>query len=75
MSRLATNGLELDAMLEQSVAGTPEAFAAVVIELLQDRQRRHRLGLAGYEAARARYTWRGAAERMSGLLRLVAAGR
>ena len=42
---------------ELIIAGSPEAFAAAAVELLQDSRRRAELGSRARELIRERYDW------------------
>ena len=53
------------------VANSPEAFAAAVVGLLQDRTLAHALGRAGRAQMEQRYSWELAAGRMEELFRCV----
>lgn len=67
LTRMAANGLHLDADAARLVADDAEPLAARVVALLQDAAERHRLGLAAYRLA-ARHSWREAAARIDSLL-------
>jgi glycosyltransferase involved in cell wall biosynthesis len=68
MSPMARNGLRVGGEVAELVARTPRDFACLVLQLLQDTDRRLRLGLAAYTAVAERHTWSGAANELSRLL-------
>ena len=61
-------GLDLVPGEEVLVADTAEAFAATVIDLMQDPQRRDALAIAGRRAVERRYDWRPIARRFTDLV-------
>lgn len=75
LTELAANGLCLDAASRELISGGDGAFAEVVVGLLTDRDRRHRLGRAALDLVRARHSWRGAADGVSRMLRSAATAR
>jgi glycosyltransferase involved in cell wall biosynthesis len=74
MSRLACNGLSLDAAARSLIADDAAAQAALVIRLLRDAPERWRLGTAAYELARREHSWAEAAARISELLEAACRG-
>ncbi|MGH7628386.1 MAG: hypothetical protein ACREOF_03190 [Gemmatimonadales bacterium] len=56
------------------VARKPAEFASLVLGLLEDRERRLRLGLAAREAVARVHSWSGAASELTGLLHGSTAG-
>lgn len=74
MTRVASNGLTLDADAASLIAEGPAAFAASVVQLLRDSADRARLGRAAHALARDRHGWGEAAERLHQLLSAAARG-
>ena len=68
MTGRATGGLHLDGSAVGLVANEPGRIAELVIQLLCDREKRRRLGAAGYRLVARWHTWAGAAEQISTLL-------
>lgn len=68
MTGRATGGLRLDANAAELVANEPLRIAELVIQLLCDREKRRRLGAAGYDLVARQHTWAGAADQINGLL-------
>jgi len=68
MTGRATSGLRLDGNAAGLVANDPRRIAGLVIQLLGDRERRGRLGAAGYRLVARWHTWAGAADQVSALL-------
>ncbi|HEY5014161.1 MAG TPA: glycosyltransferase, partial [Acidimicrobiia bacterium] len=66
-------GLDLVPGREVLVADTAEAFAATVIDLMEDPLRRDALATAGRRAVEERYDWRPIARRFTDLVRGVEA--
>ena len=73
LTRVASNGLTLDADAASLIADEPAGFAACVVQLLRDRADRVRLGRAAHALARDRHGWGEAAERLHQLLAAAAA--
>ncbi|MGH7628391.1 MAG: glycosyltransferase family 4 protein [Gemmatimonadales bacterium] len=69
MSPLARNGLRVRGQVAELVARKPAEFASLVLGLLDDRERRLRLGLAAREGVARVHSWSGAASDLTGLLR------
>lgn len=67
MTRLATNGLRGADEFGELTTDDPERMGQAVIRLLQDLERRERLGNRAYRAAR-RQSWESAGRQMSRLL-------
>jgi glycosyltransferase involved in cell wall biosynthesis len=64
---LGAEGIDARPGAELLLADLPEAFAAAVVQLLQDGATAARLGSAGRRLAEERYSWEGAATAMEGL--------
>lgn len=69
------NGLQAEAGHHLLIADEPERFVAAVIELLNDRAYRRRLGHAGREFVLSHYRWEEVAERMNGIEQKIARRR
>jgi glycosyltransferase involved in cell wall biosynthesis len=69
MSPLARNGLRVGGPVAELVADKPADFASLVVELLGDRERRVRLGLAAQDEVARAHSWWGAANELTHLLR------
>jgi glycosyltransferase involved in cell wall biosynthesis len=72
MTSLAANGLAPAADLADLITDGWPAMAERVVALLEDRDRRHRLGATALAVARTHHRWATSAERISGLLRAAA---
>ena len=55
---LGCEGFELEPGQELAIADTPDEFATTVLALLQDPDRRERMGRDAHQYARSRYDWR-----------------
>jgi glycosyltransferase involved in cell wall biosynthesis len=55
--------------------GDEDAFAAAIVELLQDRSRRHRLGAAARQAVEEASSWECVLDRVESIYRTVMAAR
>ena len=55
---LGCEGFELKPGQELAIADTPDEFASTVLALLQDPDRRERMGRDAHQYARTRYDWR-----------------
>ncbi|MGE0553102.1 MAG: glycosyltransferase [Gemmatimonadales bacterium] len=71
MTAVAANGLALDRDQRELIAEGPERIAELVVELLRDRDRRHRLGESAHQAARTRHSWGECGEAVSRVLALA----
>lgn len=74
MTRMAANGLQLDAAAESLVTDTPEEMARCLAALFGDTPRRRRLGAAGRALVERAHTWTGVADEFDRLLRAAADG-
>jgi glycosyltransferase involved in cell wall biosynthesis len=72
MSPLARNGLRVQGPVADLVAREPDHFASLVLSLLEEPERRLRLGLAAREAVTRAHSWPGAAAQLT---RLLSGGR
>ncbi|HUM09612.1 MAG TPA: glycosyltransferase family 4 protein [Myxococcaceae bacterium] len=70
-TRLGAEGIEAEPGRELLLADEPEAFAAAVLQLLQDPASGARLGSAARRLSEERYSWTGAATAMDGLFQQV----
>jgi glycosyltransferase involved in cell wall biosynthesis len=68
MSPLARSGLRVCGEVAALVASEPEHFASLVLSLLNDRDKRLRLGSAAREAVARAHSWSGAASALTRLL-------
>lgn len=69
MSPLARNGLRVRGEVADLVAKEPGEFASLVLDLLDDRERRSRLGREAQQAVAEAHSWTGAASQLAQLLR------
>jgi glycosyltransferase involved in cell wall biosynthesis len=65
---VGVEGLEVEGGREVLLEEDPEAFAAAVVRLFDDRGLRARLAGAGRELAEQRYDWRILGERLAAIL-------
>jgi glycosyltransferase involved in cell wall biosynthesis len=72
MTRVAANGLRLDATCKELVANNAKDQADLLVRLLKDANARHRYGSAGRAVAERRHSWSEAGAAMHALLAAVA---
>lgn len=69
MTRMATNGLQLEEGMSALVTDDPATMARTITRMLRDCRERERRGAEAYALAARNHSWGEAAARISGLLR------